>query len=105
MKLSIFILGIIISINVGASEFCYQLYDFSSKVMQMRQQNTPIIEQMRIVERMRKANPQNKPVHDLFSKVIATAYKEPRYELKENQEKSMKDFANEWAALCYAKEQ
>ena len=93
-----------VSAETFATKQCEQMYELSHAIMQMRQWGTPITEQMATLDRMEKSASKDKGVIkllDFYRLVVVGAYKEPRFDTKEYQDKISVDFANNMAATCY----
>lgn len=91
------------SVEIFAAKQCEQMYGISHSIMQMRQWGTPITEQMEMFDEMEKKSKDegNKKLLKLYRLIVVEAYKEPRFDTKEYQDKISTDFANNMTAICY----
>ncbi|MCU4582864.1 hypothetical protein KTJ32_17860 [Acinetobacter gyllenbergii] len=92
---------LLIASSAFAKNPCKDLDGIYYSIMKKRQQGTPIVKQMDLVDKTEKKLPNEKALHDLLRKAVISAYEEPRFQVEENQEKAAQDFANSWTTACY----
>lgn len=102
----IFILSfLLISSNSFASQFCEMLQRISYQVMLSRQQGIPLSKEMELINGLEKTESKSSRATQILKKIVISAYEEPKYEAKVNQEKSAVEFSNDWALACYKLEE
>ncbi|WP_439600118.1 hypothetical protein [Devosia sp.] len=74
---------------------CPMWGDLAERVMTLRQSETPMSEQMRLV------STSEGPVKKLGEALIMMAYEEPAYRTDENQKNAVAQFRNKAELVCY----
>ena len=72
-----------------ANETCMTYYEFAETVMSGRQSGVPMPDMMAVVEG-----------EEVLVSIIRAAYRQPRMNVEENQQRYITDFANETYAEC-----
>ena len=89
-----------ISSNAIASQFCDMIERISYQTMLSRQQGAPLSKEMGIINEIATES-QGSKATQILKKIVISAYEEPKYETKENQEREAQEFSNDWTLACY----
>ena len=90
-----------ISSNTFASQFCDMIERISYQTMLSRQQGVPLSKEMGIINEIAKTESKGSKAPQILKKIVISAYEEPKYDIKENQEREAQEFSNDWTLACY----
>lgn len=81
----------------GWKQTCGLIGFSARKTMESRQAGVSMADQLRITDKFLKPDD---PAGKLEQKIVLDAYKQPRFEVEENQQKSVEDFRDKWYLAC-----